>query len=125
MTEGSMSRSQRISVATPWLSPTESTVLTRFAEQVRAQYGGRVNRIALFGSRARREGHEESDLDVAVILADVDQALRRALIDLATDLFLETEMRISPLVLSQDEFDTLLRLGRGVAIAIRDEGIDL
>ena len=34
-------------------------------------------------------------------------------------------MRVSPLVLSQDEFDTLLRLGRGVAIAIRDEGIDL
>lgn len=119
-----MSTSQHIAVAT-WLSPTEAAVLTRFADQVRAQYGDRVSRIALFGSRARREGHEESDLDVAVILADVDQALRRALIDLATDLFLETEMRISPLVLSQDEFDTLLRLGRGVAIAIRDEGIDL
>lgn len=61
-----MATSQRISVAT-WLSPTESAVLTRFADRVRAHYGDRVSRIVLFGSRARREEHEESDLDVAVI----------------------------------------------------------
>lgn len=119
-----MSVFQHIAAAAPWLSPTESAALTRFADQVRARYRDRVKRTVLFGSRARGEGHEESDLDVAVILTGADQPDRRALIDLSTDIFLETDIRISPLVLSQDEFDTLLRLRRGVALAIRDEGIE-
>lgn len=110
--------------AAPWLSPTESAALTRFADQVRARYRDRVKRAVLFGSRARGEGHEESDLDVAVILTGADQAVRRALIDLSTDIFLETEIKVSPMVLSPDDFDTLLRLRRGVALAIQDEGID-
>lgn len=122
--EDSMSVFQHIAAAAPWLSPTESAALTRFADQVRARYRDRVKRTVLFGSRARGEGHEESDLDVAVILTGADQPDRRALIDLSTDIFLETDIRISPVVLSQDEFDTLLRLRRGVALAIRDEGIE-
>lgn len=119
-----MSVSQHFAGAAPWLSPTESAALTRFADEVRARYRERVRRIVLFGSRARGVGHEESDLDVAAILDAADQTIRRALIDLSTDLFLETDIRISPFVLSPDDFDTLLRLRRGVALAIRDEGIE-
>jgi uncharacterized protein len=43
-------------------------VLERYAEAVRKEYGDRVERIVLFGSRARGDFHEDSDYDVAVFL---------------------------------------------------------
>ncbi len=46
-------------------------VLARFRDAVVAQYGPRLDRIVLFGSRARGEAHAESDYDVAVFLKDM------------------------------------------------------
>jgi uncharacterized protein (UPF0332 family) len=40
----------------------------RFCERVLAAFPGRVERIVLFGSRARGEAHDESDWDFAVFL---------------------------------------------------------
>jgi antitoxin ChpS len=42
----------------------------KFAEKVRKAYGSRVEGIFLFGSRARGEHTNESDADIAVVLAD-------------------------------------------------------
>jgi predicted nucleotidyltransferase len=33
-------------------------------------YGERIERVVLFGSRARGDAHEDSDYDVAVFLRD-------------------------------------------------------
>jgi uncharacterized protein len=41
---------------------------TRYRERVLAAFPGRVERIVLFGSRARAEAHDESDWDFAVFL---------------------------------------------------------
>ena len=122
-----MSRSQHAARRRPpvWLSPTEWSALERFVDEVRARHGDHVHRVTLFGSRARGEGHEESDLDVAVTLTADDHGLRRALIDLATDIYLDTGIKISPLVLSQRDFDALAQMERGIAVAIQHEGVDL
>lgn len=51
-------------------SPALDPVLARFREALRGIYGDRLNRIVLFGSRARGDALPESDYDVAVFLAD-------------------------------------------------------
>ena len=43
-------------------------VLTRFRTALDAAYGGRVERVLLFGSRARGEARRDSDYDIAVFL---------------------------------------------------------
>ena len=43
-------------------------LLRRYRERVLAAFPGRVERIVLFGSRARGEEHEESDWDFAIFL---------------------------------------------------------
>jgi predicted nucleotidyltransferase len=43
-------------------------VLTRFRAALRHLYGARVERVVLFGSRARGEARPDSDYDVAVFL---------------------------------------------------------
>lgn len=41
-----------------------------FAEKVRELYGDRLDKVVLFGSYARGEQHEESDVDFLVVLND-------------------------------------------------------
>jgi uncharacterized protein len=43
-------------------------VLLRFRREVNATYGDGIDRVVLFGSRARGDGRADSDYDVAVFL---------------------------------------------------------
>lgn len=45
--------------------------LTRFRKALEALYGDRLDRVVLYGSRARGEAHDDSDYDVAVFLKDL------------------------------------------------------
>jgi len=45
-------------------------VLNRFRTDLDRLYGGRVERVILFGSRARGEAHPDSDYDILVFLKD-------------------------------------------------------
>jgi uncharacterized protein len=51
---------------------TTDPVLIKFRDAVRAIYGDRVERIVLFGSRARGDALPDSDYDVAVFLEKMD-----------------------------------------------------
>src|SRR5262249_42629637 len=48
--------------------PTDDPVLRRFKAALEAMYGDQIDRGVLFGSRARGDGHVDSDYDVAVFL---------------------------------------------------------
>ena len=106
-----------------WLSPVEWSALEKYCERTRSLYGDRIHEMILFGSRVRGEGHEESDLDVAVIITTEDSNLSRELYDIATELWLETEIKISPLVFSIKEYKLLLQMKKGIAVAIHKEGV--
>jgi predicted nucleotidyltransferase len=54
-------------LAVPW-----RIALNRFVAGVRAAYGDRLQRVVLYGSRARGDAEPESDVDVLVVLDDVE-----------------------------------------------------
>jgi len=47
-------------------------VLRRFRDAVAELYGPALDRVVLFGSRARGDAREDSDYDVAVFLKEID-----------------------------------------------------
>jgi len=51
---------------------TTDPVLTRFRKALDETYGKRIERVVLFGSRARGAAREDSDYDVAVFLHGMD-----------------------------------------------------
>ncbi|MDO9707593.1 nucleotidyltransferase family protein [Paracraurococcus lichenis] len=53
------------------MTPAEDPVLQRLRQALEAEYGPRLERVVLFGSRARGEAGPESDYDVAVFLRDM------------------------------------------------------
>ena len=81
------------------LSSPDDPVLHRFRAAVDRIFGDRVERVVLFGSRARGEGRADSDYDVAIFLrdfADRRQEVRR-LVPLVTDIVEDTGAVIHPL----------------------------
>jgi uncharacterized protein len=80
------------------LSPAESAVLARLKSDLAARFGGRLEAVVLFGSRARSEGTESSDLDVLVLIRGLSRQERREVLDLAYARELETGLTLSPLV---------------------------
>jgi len=59
-----------------------------------ALYGDRIERVVLFGSRARGDAREDSDYDVAVFLEDLTDRWHEfhRLADLRTDMLSDTGM---------------------------------
>lgn len=70
----------------------DDLIFTRVRDALRNMYGDNIDRILLFGSRARGDAREDSDYDVAVFLKDMpnrwDEMGRLA--DLRVDLIDET-----------------------------------
>jgi predicted nucleotidyltransferase len=67
---------------------TDGPVLLRFRTALDQMYGNRLERVVLFGSRARGDARADSDYDVAVFLRDMTDRFEEMnrLADLSTDI---------------------------------------
>src|SRR5207248_6453111 len=103
--------------------PVADPVLRRFCAALEAMYGERIERIVLFGSRARGEAHHESDYDVAVFLKDLAdwRAEQRRLMDLKLELIDETGEDIQAIAFPAGSYGERTPLMH----EIRLDGIDL
>ena len=66
-------------------------VLARFRKALDALYGDRIDRVVLFGSRARGDGRADSDYDVAVFLHGMHDRWEEMdrLVSIVTDILYE------------------------------------
>jgi predicted nucleotidyltransferase len=81
------------------------TARDKFLRRALAGYGDRIECIILFGSVARGDAREESDIDILLVTKEEDFRLRRALIGLAFDILLETGEDISVKALAKADFE--------------------
>jgi predicted nucleotidyltransferase len=110
-----------------WITGAEREAIARFKHGLAMLPAAGVERVILFGSRARGEGNESSDLDLAVILSGDEGPYWRQIVDVATDLNLEYEFRIrvSPLIVSHAKLLELWDRERAIARVILSEGIEV
>jgi predicted nucleotidyltransferase len=93
---GSRMRSlKRISARRTRTAPgpaTDDQILLRLRAALNELYGDRIERVVLFGSRARGDAHEASDYDIAVFLNDLTDRWGefRRLADLRTEILADT-----------------------------------
>ena len=98
-------------------------VVACFASVVRERFGESVVDIRLFGSHARASAHEDSDVDVAVVLEAAGWEVRRDVIDLAADIGLEHDLMLSPTVFDRETYERWRAQDRRLVRDIETEGI--
>ena len=85
----------------------EKSAMTQFKTAVEQALGNQLIELKLFGSKARGDDHPDSDADVLVIVATDDSHTRESVYNIATDILLQTDLCISPKIISKDKFDQL------------------
>jgi predicted nucleotidyltransferase len=101
----------------------DDPVLKHLRAALDEMYGERIERVVLFGSRARGDARDDSDYDVAVFLRDITDRFAEMdrLADLGTDILNKTGefVHATPYRAGSHDERTPLML------AVRSEGIDL
>jgi predicted nucleotidyltransferase len=110
---------------TATLSASESAAIREFMAAARAELGPNLKQARLFGSRARGEGHADSDIDIALVVSRGQRALRYVLYDLAFDIGLAHHVELAPLVIEEDRLEELNARERRIALDIAAEGIPI
>ncbi len=94
--------------ATP--PPAVAAALRRFRSLLELRFGTRLSELVLFGSHATGNAHEDSDVDVLVVIDALTPAERAEVMDLATEADAadrEAWVGLAPLPYSDSEVATL------------------
>lgn len=99
------------------------TLARMFAHQLRAQLGSHLKEIILFGSVARGESTEASDVDVLVVVDERTAETEEASLDAAYAILNSDDIVIAPLVYGQREWQAAA--SSPLSYNIRQEGVHL
>ncbi|MCU0469451.1 MAG: nucleotidyltransferase domain-containing protein [Arcicella sp.] len=100
-------------------------IIQEFTEQAKAHYGDRLAKIILFGSYARGEAHEDSDVDIMLLLNDEEVSSnneKTQIFDITWSLFMKYSIIVSALPLS---FNKFISMNKALYRFVKKEGIYL
>jgi uncharacterized protein (UPF0332 family)/predicted nucleotidyltransferase len=106
---------------TPYLATEEREVLARFIAHLEAECGDEIRRVILFGSKARGDADEESDVDVLIVAKDGVERVRRV----ADEFDVESDIVLLPIVFSEEKYSYFQRLKLPLYVNIRRDGMEL
>ena len=105
------------------LSEKEEQALEKFKMWLKEVLSDNLLEVRLFGSKARGDARKDSDIDVLVIISSDDWRVCDAVYSIVTDILLETEVCISPKVISQKEYTRLYSNGNPFIKNVIRDGI--
>ncbi len=82
----------------------EKKALREFITRARAAYGDRIQYAALFGSKARKDWTEYSDVDILLIVAKDEREFRRSILHLVADVELKYDVILDVRIIGADRW---------------------
>lgn len=104
-----------------YLTDTERDDVAAFLDQLAQACGDEIARVVLYGSRARGDYDDESDVDLLIVTRDGREAVQTAARRLSRDRF----WLVSSLVCSADEYRRMQRYQPPLYVELRRDGIEL
>ncbi len=107
------------------LEPEEQVWLDAYRNALRRRHPGVVTRMVIYGSKARGDAHEDSDLDVLLIVRNEATALKRPLRYIGYDLAAESSAVPSIMAYTQAEWEDRKRRGYPFQQAVERDGVSV
>ncbi len=87
-----------------YLSKTEKKAIQEFKEKITRYFNEEILELKLFGSKARGDSREDSDIDILIVLKSYSRKKENYIIDLAVKLLFKYRVDISPHIYSEKQF---------------------
>ena len=107
------------------LTPHEREVLCEFLSRLQERCSDCIAHVWLFGSKVRGDSDEESDVDLLIVAHEGDDALRKAVSEIAYALSLEHGVLLCEHVVSSWRFAQMRARQELIYKNVHGEGIDL
>jgi predicted nucleotidyltransferase len=107
------------------LPAAEARAVAELVEHVRTRFGARLRELGLFGSFARGEANEDSDVDVLVVVDDLTFLEGQEVAHFCGDLLTEHDVLVSPFAVSTDHMQHLRSRERQIAREIDRDRVPL
>ena len=104
------------------LSSIEQNVLKLFVEHLNRVCPGEVEKVILYGSRARGDNRPDSDMDILILVKDKKRINRDKIYDFVIDAELEHGIDISVNIYDSGHFSRLVLLKAPFASNVIKEG---
>lgn len=87
------------------LAEKEQNAISLFVSRLKGLLVEKLLEVRLFGSKARGDFDEESDIDILVVIDSCDWRLRQEICVIATDINIEHDCNISPVIYTKEEHE--------------------
>lgn len=107
------------------LSPKEWLAIQGLLERLQQSYGSQIRQALLFGSKARGEAQQDSDIDILLLVENENWALKDAITDVAAEVNLEYDLQIDARVIGLQRWQHLAETQAGLYRTIIRDAIPL
>ncbi len=107
------------------LSPRERKAVQEFLAKVRQAYSEKIQRVALFGSKARGDSTQYSDIDILLIVSDDTWNFRQAFSVIISDIALKYDVLLDVRVISAARWQYLAEIQAGLYQNISKDAVAL
>ena len=101
----------------------EQNAVREFALLLRSKYGQAIKEIILFGSKARGERQQDSDIDILIVLGRLSFEIKKAISDLAAQENIKHNVLISTIRYDAVTWENPVISQSPFGQAVRNEGI--
>jgi predicted nucleotidyltransferase len=110
-------------MSSPSFRNDDRRLLDEFRDTVKRHFGENIREILVFGSKARGDATEDSDLDILVLIEDGDWRLKDEVADVAYELAIGTNVVPSVMVYTIAEWSHLDRVGSPFRDAVMNDAV--
>ncbi len=107
------------------LEPEEQVWLDAYRNALRTRHPGVVTRMVIYGSKARGDAREDSDLDILLVVKDGTDRLKVPLREIGYDLAATSDAVPSILAYTEEEWEDRKRRGYPFQQAVEREGVSV